>query len=79
MRRNYRISDLKDYINWVYFFHAWSLPQQSEEGQRLYEEAQKMLQRLQPYLKVKTAVEILPAFAFVCSHRERMAVTDRPI
>ena len=63
MRKNYRISDLKDYINWVYFFHAWSLPQHSEEGQRLYEEAQKMLQRLQPYLKVKTAVEILPAWS----------------
>ena len=63
MRKNYRISDLKDYINWVYFFHAWSLPQQSEEGQRLYEEAQKMLQRLQPYLKVKTVVEILPAWS----------------
>ena len=63
MRKNYRISDLKDYINWVYFFHAWSLPQQSEEGQHLYDEAQKMLQRLQPYLKVKTAVEILPAWS----------------
>ena len=63
MRRNYRISDLKDYINWVYFFHAWSLPQQSEEGQRLYDEAQHMLQRLQPYLKVKTVVEILPAWS----------------
>lgn len=25
-QRHYRISDLTDYINWVYFFHAWSMP-----------------------------------------------------
>lgn len=63
MRKDYRISDLKDYINWVYFFHAWSVPQQSEEGRRLSDEAQKMLQRLQPYLKVKVVVEIFPAWS----------------
>lgn len=63
MRKNYRISDLKDYINWVYFFHAWSLPQQSEESKHLFDEALKMLQRLQPYVKVKTVVELMPAWS----------------
>lgn len=63
MRKNYRISDLKDYINWVYFFHAWSLPQQSEESKHLFDEAQKMLQRLQPYVKIKTVVELMPAWS----------------
>lgn len=63
MRKNYRISDLKDYINWVYFFHSWSLPQQSEESKHLFDEAQKMLQRLQPYVKVKTVVELMPAWS----------------
>ena len=63
MRKNYRISDLKDYINWVYFFHAWSLPQQSEESKHLFDEAQNMLQRLQPYVKVKTVVELMPAWS----------------
>ncbi len=63
MRKNYRISDLKDYINWVYIFHAWSLPQQSEESKHLFDEAQKMLQRLQPYVKVKTVVELMPAWS----------------
>ncbi|MBR1667440.1 MAG: 5-methyltetrahydrofolate--homocysteine methyltransferase [Bacteroidaceae bacterium] len=63
MRRNYRISDLSPYINWVYFFHAWSLPRQSEEGQRLYEEAEKMLRQMRPYVVVKTVVEILPAWS----------------
>lgn len=63
MRRNYRINDLTDYINWVYFFHAWSLPAQSDEGQHLQAEAHAMLQRLRPYLKVKTVVELLPAWS----------------
>ena len=63
MRKNYRISDLADYINWVYFYHAWSVPASSDEGKRLHEEALKLLQRLQPYLKVKTVVEILPAWS----------------
>lgn len=26
MRRKYRTSDLADYVNWLYFFHAWGLP-----------------------------------------------------
>ena len=25
-RHCYRISDLADYINWAYFFHAWGMP-----------------------------------------------------
>ncbi|MBQ0048203.1 MAG: 5-methyltetrahydrofolate--homocysteine methyltransferase [Prevotellaceae bacterium] len=63
MRRNYRISDVADYINWVYFFHAWSVSRDSEEGERLQEDARKMLAHLQPYLKVQTVVEILPAWS----------------
>ena len=63
MRKNYRISDLAAYINWVYFFHAWSVPSQSAEGKCLYDEAQKMLRQLQPYLTVKAVVEILPAWS----------------
>lgn len=63
MRIHYRISDIKDYINWIYFFYAWSVPQHSEEGRRLYADAQKTLQRLQPYTKVQAAVEILPAWS----------------
>lgn len=63
MRRDYRISDLKDYINWVYFFHAWSLPQQSEEGVRVYDEALQMLKQLQPYVVVKAVVELMPSWS----------------
>ncbi len=63
MRLNYRTGDLEDYINWVYFFHAWSLPGKSDEGMRLKEDAVRMLRRLQPYLTVKASVEILPAYS----------------
>lgn len=63
MRINYRISDIADYINWVYFFHAWSVPIMSEEGKRLKTEASKMLKLMQPYVRVKCAVDILPAYS----------------
>lgn len=63
MRKDYRVSDLVDYINWEYFFHAWSVSGHSEEGQRLYSEALKMLRQFRPYLKVKTVVEVLPAYS----------------
>lgn len=63
MRINYRTGDLEEYINWIYFFHAWSTPGDSIEAERLKADALKMLRRLQPYLTVKAAVEVLPAYS----------------
>lgn len=63
MRINYRISDIEDYINWVYFFHAWSLPADSAEGERLKADAHSMLARMQKYVKVKCTVEVMPAYS----------------
>lgn len=63
MRRDYRISDLKDYINWAYFYHAWSLAQHTAEAQRLHDEALRMLKQLQPYVVVKGVVELMPAWS----------------
>ncbi len=63
MRINYRISDVAEYINWVYFFYAWSVPMRSDEGMHLKKEALKMLRMMQPYMKVKCAVEVLPAYS----------------
>ncbi|MCH5175144.1 MAG: 5-methyltetrahydrofolate--homocysteine methyltransferase [Prevotellaceae bacterium] len=63
MRRDYTISDLTAYINWVYFFHAWSVKSDTDEGEQLRQEAMKMLGKLQPYIKIKTVVEILPAYS----------------
>ena len=63
MRKNYGISELVEYINWAYFYHAWSVPAMSDEGERLQAEASKLLQRLQTYVKVKAVVEIVPAWS----------------
>ena len=63
MRRNYHISDLAEYINWAYFFHAWPVPATSEEGIRLQEDAQRLLHHIRPYVVVKTVVDILPAWS----------------
>ena len=43
------LQDLKDYISWPYFFHAWSIPvhqQNSEEAVSLQADALKLLKRL---------------------------------
>lgn len=63
MRINYRTGDLEEYINWIYFFYAWSTPSSSDEAARLKTDALKMLRRLQPYITVKAAVEVLPAYS----------------
>lgn len=63
MRKDYRICDLEAYINWMYFFHAWSLPSNSKEGIQLQQEAREMLHQLQPHLTIKTVVEVLPAYS----------------
>ncbi len=39
---HYHIAELKPYINWVYFYHAWQL-QQPAEQQRIREEAESFL------------------------------------
>lgn len=45
-RRSYRISEIIPYINWLYFFHAWSMNGQPKEAQtRLKEEALQRLDR----------------------------------
>ena len=63
MRKDYRICDLEPYINWMYFFHAWSLPSHSQESIQLQQEAQEMLHQLQLHLTIKTTVEILSAYS----------------
>ncbi|MCD8285171.1 MAG: 5-methyltetrahydrofolate--homocysteine methyltransferase, partial [Prevotellaceae bacterium] len=29
---HYHIHDVEPYINWLYFFHAWDIPQSEREG-----------------------------------------------
>lgn len=60
-RINYRPCDLLPYINWVYFYHAWSTPPTSPEATQLRDDATRLLLRFQPYITVRAAVDILPA------------------
>ena len=40
----YKVSDIEPYINWLYFYHAWSLDgKPKEEKDHLHEEAEKLL------------------------------------
>lgn len=87
----YRISDLVDYINWGYFFHAWGIPfkfasvadvhgcdscramwasgfaederPKANEAVRLMKEAERMLSRLEPYMRIGAVVKLLEANA----------------
>lgn len=44
-KRSYRISEITPYINWLYFFHAWSMNGKAREEQlRLKDEALQLLQ-----------------------------------
>lgn len=61
---------IADYIDWTYFFHAWEMKgkypnivEENEEAQKLFADAQAMLQTLtqQNNLKAQAAVGIFPA------------------
>ncbi len=43
-RLDYRVAELRPYINWIYFFHAWGLAGKPQiEKDRMREEAERML------------------------------------
>jgi len=54
--RNYSLEEIRDYIDWTFFFHVWELkgrfpdildhPEKGKEARRLYEDAQQYLDRL---------------------------------
>jgi len=58
MQRRYHISTLVPYINWVYFFYAWKVKADSEEGQKLKDDAMALLHRFDRHYRVKAVVEL---------------------
>ncbi|MCK4345428.1 MAG: methionine synthase [Bacteroidales bacterium] len=54
--RNYSLEEIRDYIDWTYFFHVWELkgrfpdildhPEKGKEARKLYKDAQQHLDRL---------------------------------
>ena len=44
MRLTYDIHEVRPYINWIYFFHAWSLNGKPEsEKERIVDDANQVL------------------------------------
>lgn len=59
----YRPSDVADYINWIYFFHAWGFqPQQMKvaEAMQLHKEALRMLAALDGRVSIRSLFRLCP-------------------
>ncbi|MEJ2591829.1 MAG: vitamin B12 dependent-methionine synthase activation domain-containing protein, partial [Candidatus Thiodiazotropha sp.] len=69
------ISELTDYIDWTFFFHAWQLkgrypqilddPQKGEEARKLFADAQAMLRQVidEKWLSAAAVIGLFPANA----------------
>ncbi len=69
----YELAEIRDYIDWTPFFHAWELkrrypkilhdPEVGETASRLYEEAQAMLDRIieEQWLVARGVIGLFPA------------------
>jgi cobalamin-dependent methionine synthase I len=60
MRITYHISELVPYINWVYYFFAWQVKDESEK-QRMQREALAKLEELEDKYKVYAVFELFDA------------------
>jgi 5-methyltetrahydrofolate--homocysteine methyltransferase len=72
---NYPISEIREYINWIFFFVVWQLrgkfpdilddPRQGEEARKLYKDANLLLDRIEKekLLKANGVIGFFPANA----------------
>ena len=60
MKITYRISELVPYINWVYYYFAWQVKEESEK-QRMHAEALAKLQELDGQYQVHAVFELFDA------------------
>ncbi len=73
--KKYSLGEIKPYIHWTYFFHAWEFkgkfpeildhPERGKESRKLYEDAQKFLDRIirEEILEARAILGIFPANA----------------
>jgi 5-methyltetrahydrofolate--homocysteine methyltransferase len=71
--RNYPVSEIRNWISWIFFFIAWQLkgkwpdilddPRQGEEARKLYEDALRMLDNIekQNWLSANAVIGFYPA------------------
>ena len=62
MKIVYDISELRPYINWVYFFFAWQVKEQAEKD-RLREEAEELLTELEGRYHAYGIFELFDAYS----------------
>ncbi len=74
---NYAINEIKEYINWSFFYKAWELKsispdipgndEKSKEAQKLFEDAQALLKQIinKKMLKAKAVIGLFPANSVV--------------
>ena len=74
---DYSINEIKDYINWTFFFKAWELKgispnipkddEKSKEAQKLFDDAQNLLQEIinNNLLDAKAVIGLFPANSVV--------------
>ena len=60
--QNITISTIRDYINWRSFHHFWHTTQESEEGQKLQSEADKILDKI-AHQTIRCRVDSYPAWS----------------
>jgi len=75
MFKKYSLEEIKPYINWTYFFHAWELkgkfpeildhPERGKESRKLFEDAQEFLDRIihEEILDPRALFAVFPANA----------------
>ncbi|MCK4630585.1 MAG: cobalamin-dependent protein, partial [Bacteroidales bacterium] len=73
--KKYSLEEIKPYINWTYFFHAWEFkgkfpeildhPERGKESRKLFEDAQKFLDRIirEEILEARAILGVFPANA----------------
>lgn len=58
MQRKYQISTLVPYINWAYFFYAWKVKEDCDEGRKLKSDAMALLNRFDRHYKINAVVHL---------------------
>ena len=64
MIKHYRIHEVSEYIDWIYFFHAWGFSPrktQTPEAMQLLQEAKEMLELLDKNFQTHAVLRLMDA------------------
>ena len=72
---DYPLEEIRDYLDWTFFFHSWQMkgsypkimddPEKGREARKLFDDAQNLLDRLiaEKWLKARAVIGLFPANA----------------